>query len=95
MLAVKALRLSIFANYCMAVSYLNYRLSVVKVGYDPRDGEVRFSVEAPLILGENIKECIQKTVKVAIVAVDKYKSDLIQIRDGEQSFDEFYKKTSK
>jgi hypothetical protein len=75
-----------------AVSYLNYCLSVVKIGYDPRDGEVRFSVEAPLILGEKVKECIQKTVKVAIVAVDKYKSDLIQIRDGVQSFDEFYKK---
>jgi len=76
----------------MAISYLNYRLPVVKVGYDPRDGEVRFSVEAPLILGENIKECIQETVKVAIVAVDKYKSDLIRIRDGEESFDDFYKK---
>jgi len=76
----------------MAISYLNYRLSVVKVGYDPRDGEVRFSVEAPLILGENIKECIQETVKVAIVAVDKYKSALIRIRDGEESFDDFYKK---
>jgi hypothetical protein len=78
-----------------AISYLNYRLAVVKIGYDPKDGEIRFSVEAPIVAGEQAKGCIQESIKAAIAGVEQYKQELRRIQDGEQTFQEFYEKLQK
>jgi bacterioferritin (cytochrome b1) len=70
-------------------------LAVVKIGYDPKDGEIRFSVEAPIVAGKKAKECIQESIKAAIAGVEQYKQELRMIQEGEQSFREFYEKLQK
>ncbi|MEM4235205.1 MAG: YbjN domain-containing protein [Candidatus Methanomethylicaceae archaeon] len=73
-----------------ALCYLNYRLPFGKFGYDPSDGEVRFTVQVPVNPDNYTEEEFKMVIATAVGAVDRYKQRLIDIRDGKQTFEHLY-----
>jgi len=67
----------------LAMNYINYRIILGKFSYDPRDGEVRFSVDMPI--DENTFTYAQfvHTMRVTIKRVEHYTPQLQAIVKGE------------
>ncbi len=66
----------------LAIGYINYRIILGKFAYDPRDGEVRFSVDVPI--DENTFTFAQfvHTMGVVIKTVERYAPKLQDIWRG-------------
>ncbi|GBC93999.1 hypothetical protein HRbin15_02504 [bacterium HR15] len=73
----------------LAMSYLNYRIILGKFSYDPRDGEVRFSVDMPIDENTFTYEQFTHTMGVAIKTVEQYAPRLQAIAKGEQTAQQF------
>lgn len=73
----------------MAMGFINYRIILGKFAYDPRDGEVRFSVDLPIdentVTYEQFQHCLGVTVKM----VEEYAPKLRAIANGETTAEEF------
>ena len=73
----------------VAMGFINYRIILGKFAYDPRDGEVRFSVDIPIdentVTYEQFQHCLGVTVKM----VEDYAPKLKAIVNGEKTAEEF------
>ncbi len=73
----------------VAMGFINYRIILGKFAYDPRDGEVRFSVDIPIDENTVTYEQFQHCLGVAVKMVDEYAPKLKAIVNGEKSAEEF------
>lgn len=73
----------------VAMGFINYRIILGKFAYDPRDGEVRFSVDIPIdentVTYEQFEHCLGVTIKM----VEEYAPKLKAIANGEKSVKDF------
>lgn len=73
----------------MAISFINYRIILGKFAYDPRDGEIRFSVDIPIdkntVAYEQFKHCLD----VIVMTVEEYAPKLKAIAEGGKTVKEF------
>jgi len=73
----------------LAMGFINYRIILGKFAYDPRDGEVRFSVDIPIdentVTYEQFQHCLGVTVKM----VEEYAPKLKAIAEGAKTAEEF------
>ncbi|MCS6923532.1 MAG: YbjN domain-containing protein, partial [Fimbriimonadales bacterium] len=72
-----------------AMSFINYRIILGKFAYDPRDGEVRFSVDVPI--DENTFTYAQffHSMGVVIKTVEQYTPKLRAIWSGQLTAQQF------
>jgi hypothetical protein len=69
----------------LAMTYINYCIILGKFAYDPRDGEVRFSVDVPIDQNTFTYEQFTHTMGVVIKTVERYAPTLRQIVAGKQT----------
>lgn len=83
------------AALLMAMGFINYRIILGKFAYDPRDGEVCFSVDVPIdendFTYEQFEHCLQVTVRM----VEQYAPALRAIAAGEKTFEQFMAEETK
>jgi len=77
------------AELLMAMGFINYRIILGKFAYDPRDGEVRFSVDVPIDENDLSYEQFQHCLGVAVKMVEEYAPKLKAIAAGEKTAQEF------
>ena len=77
------------AELFLAMSFINYRIILGKFAYDPRDGEVRFSVDVPIDENDLSYEQFQHCLGVAVKMVEEYAPKLKAIAAGEKTAQEF------
>ncbi len=75
-----------------ALAFLNYLLIIGKFGYDPRDGEIRFSIDLPIDANTLTYEQFVHCLRVAILSTERYAPLLEAVRDGDMDFEEFQRK---
>jgi hypothetical protein len=73
----------------LAMTYINYRIILGKFAYDPRDGEVRFSVDVPIDQNTFTYEQFTHTMGVVIKTVERYVPELRRIVAGELTAEQF------
>jgi len=73
----------------MAMGFINYRIILGKFAYDPRDGEVRFSVDVPIDENDLSYEQFQHCMGVAVTIVEEYAPKLRAIVAGEKTAQQF------
>ena len=66
----------------LAMTYINYRIILGKFAYDPRDGEVRFSVDVPIDQNTFSYGQFTHTMGVVIKTVERYVPELRRIVAG-------------
>lgn len=73
----------------LAIGFINYRIIIGKFAYDPRDGEVRFSVDVPI--DENTFTYAQfvHTMGVVIKTTEQYAPQLRAIWSGQLTARQF------
>lgn len=71
------------------MGFINYRIILGKFAYDPRDGEVRFSVDIPIDENTVTYEQFEHCLGVAVKTVDEYAPKLRAIVKGQKTADEF------
>lgn len=69
----------------MALGQINYQIILGKFAYDPRDGEVRFSITVPTDENTLTYEQFQHCMRVLVATVEHYRSPLEQIARGEKT----------
>lgn len=72
-----------------AMCYINYRIILGKFSYDPRDGEVRFSIDLPVDDGQLTDKQFEHTLRVCKQMVEEYAPKLKAIVEGQLQFEEF------
>jgi hypothetical protein len=77
------------AELLMAMGFINYRIILGKFAYDPRDGEVRFSVDVPIDENDLSYEQFQHCMGVAVTIVEEYAPKLRAIVAGEKTAQQF------
>jgi len=77
------------SNLWLAMSYINYRIILGKFSYDPRDGEVLFSVDMPIDDNTFTYAQFVHTMRVIIKSVEQYTPQLQAIVMGELTAQEF------
>ncbi len=77
------------ADLLMAIVFINYLIILVKFSYDPRDGEVRFSVTMPIDEGDLTYEQFRHCVRVMTNTVEEYAPKLRAIANGRMRFQQF------
>lgn len=77
------------AHLMTALAFLNYSLILGKFAYDPRDGEIRFSVDLPIDANTLTYEQFVHCLRVVIMSVERYTPLLEAVKDGELSFEQF------
>lgn len=78
----------------LAMNYLNFRIILGKFSYDPRDGEVRFSVDMPIDENTFTYEQFVHAMGVAIKTVEQYAPRLQAIVKGKQTAQQFIEQDS-
>jgi hypothetical protein len=73
----------------MAMGFINYRIILGKFAYDPRDGEVRFSVDVPIDENDLSYEQFQHCMGVVVKMVEEYAPKLRAIVAGEKTAQQF------
>jgi len=73
----------------VAIGFINYRIIMGKFAYDPRDGEIRFSVDIPIDENTVTYEQFQHCLRVAITMVEEYAPKLKAIADGRKTAKDF------
>ncbi len=73
----------------VAMGFINYRIILGKFAYDPRDGEIRFSVDIPIDENTVTYEQFQHCLGVAIKMVEEYAPRLKAIANGEKTAKDF------
>lgn len=68
-----------------ALGQINYQIILGKFSYDPRDGEVRFSITLPTDDNTVTYQQFQHCMGVLITAVERYRPTLEQIARGEKT----------
>jgi hypothetical protein len=77
------------AELLMAMGFINYRIILGKFAYDPRDGEVRFSVDVPIDENDLSYEQFQHCMGVVVKMVEEYAPKLRAIVAGEKTAQQF------
>jgi hypothetical protein len=77
------------AELLMAMGFINYRIILGKFAYDPRDGEVRFSVDVPIDENDLSYEQFQHCMGVVVKMVEEYAPKLKAIVAGEKTAQQF------
>jgi hypothetical protein len=77
------------AELLMAMGFINYRIILGKFAYDPRDGEVRFSVDVPIDENDLSYEQFQHCILVVVKTVEEYAPKLKAIAAGEKTAQQF------
>ena len=77
------------ADLLMAMGFINYRIILGKFAYDPRDGEVRFSVDVPIDENDLSYEQFQHCLGIAVKTVEEYAPKLKAIAAGEKTAQQF------
>lgn len=72
-----------------AMCYINYRIILGKFSYDPRDGEVRFSIDIPIDDGEFTEKQFDHTLRVCVQMVEEYAPKLKDIVDRKLELEDF------
>jgi len=85
----KGTRANRLSDLLMAMSFINYRIILGKFAYDPRDGEVRFSVDMPIDESELTYEQFHHCLGVAVATVEDYAPKLQAILDGKKTAQQF------
>jgi hypothetical protein len=73
----------------MAMGFINYLIILGKFAYDPRDGEVRFSVDVPIDENDLSYEQFQHCILVVVKTVEEYAPKLKAIAAGEKTAQQF------
>ena len=73
------------ADLLLAMGFINYRIILGKFAYDPRDGEIRFSVDVPIDENDLSYEQFQHCLGVAVKMVEEYAPKLKAIAAGEKN----------
>jgi len=73
----------------LAIGFINYRIILGKFAYDPRDGEIRFSVDVPIDENTFTYKQFVHTMEVVIKSVEEYAPKLREIHQGALSFQAF------
>ncbi|MCS7192581.1 MAG: YbjN domain-containing protein [Armatimonadetes bacterium] len=73
----------------VAMGFINYRIILGKFAYDPRDGEVRFSVDIPIDENTVTYEQFEHCLGVVVKTVDEYAPKLEAIVKGKKTVKEF------
>jgi hypothetical protein len=77
------------AELLMAMGFINLRIILGKFAYDPRDGEVRFSVDVPIDENDLSYEQFQHCILVVVKTVEEYAPKLKAIAAGEKTAQQF------
>ena len=77
------------ADLLVAMGFINYRIILGKFAYDPRDGEVRFSVDMPIDENDLSYEQFQHCLGVTLKMVEEYAPKLKAIVAGEKTAQQF------
>lgn len=77
------------ADLLLAMGFINYRIILGKFAYDPRDGEVRFSVDIPIDENDLSYERFQHCLGAAVTCVEEYVPKLKAIVAGEKTAQQF------
>lgn len=73
----------------LAIGYINYRIILGKFAYDPRDGEVRFSVDVPIDENTFTYAQFTHTMGVVIETTEHYAPQLRAIWNGQMTARQF------
>ena len=77
------------ADLLLAMGFINYRIILGKFAYDPRDGEIRFSVDVPIDENDLSYEQFQHCLGAAVKMVEEYAPKLKAIAAGEKTAQQF------
>jgi hypothetical protein len=72
----------------MAMAWVNYNIILGKFGYDMRDGEVRFSIDAPIDENDFNYKQFEHSLIIAIRTVDEWAPKFQVLLDGEKTLEE-------
>lgn len=73
----------------IAISFINYRIILGKFAYDPRDGEIRFSLDIPIDKNTVVYEQFKHCLNVIVMTVEEYGPKLKAIVEGKKTSKEF------
>jgi hypothetical protein len=76
------------ADLLMVLGWVNYRIILGKFSYDPRDGEVRFSVDVPIDDNDFNYAQFEHTLGVIINTAETWEPNLKALMAGEKGLDE-------
>jgi hypothetical protein len=77
-------------QFLLAMAWLNFSRILGKWGYDPRDGEVRFSVDVPIDRADFTYEQFKHTLRVIVGEVEENVPLLQAIAEGRKQADEAF-----
>lgn len=76
------------AALLMVLGWINYRTILGKFGYDVRDGEVRFSIDAPIDENDFNYAQFEHVIRIAISSAESWGPEFKALLDGEKELDE-------
>lgn len=84
----------ILCDLMVAIGFVNYMSILGKFAYDPRDGEIRFSLDVPTDENDFTYAQFAHCLRVVITSVERFAPLFDQIRTGELTLESFMRKAT-